>query len=344
MTAPLLVAAAMSRRPSRPAAGGSRRLTRCRSPSRRARRSASSGPSGSGKSTLARVLLRLVEPDGGRIDLRRRRPACAHAARRCAPCASASRWCFRIPLAAFNPRATVAGALGDPLRIHGIAERAQRRRPSRACWNALASTPRLARRAIHEISGGQRQRVAIARALATRPDLIVLDEPVSALDVSVRGKILDLLVGSAARSGIAYLFVSHDLAVVRAVAHRIAIMDAGRIVESGPAARVVADPQSPTGHALIAAVPRLNLQRPGTRHADHLTWRHTARRSSLSGNGYARLADRIGVLAAHQATTCCWSRARRSSRSKPWRPASPARRSMRSISSPAPMAGGSANG
>ena len=217
------------------------------------------GPSGSGKSTLARVLLRLVEPDDGRIifdgvDWLALTGAAQRAMRK------RIQMVFQDPLAALNPRATIAGALSDPLRIHGIVERTQRPAAIARLLERVGLDPALARRAIHEISGGQRQRVAIARALATNPDLIVLDEPVSALDVSVRGQILDLLTGLQRERGIAYLFVSHDLAVVRAVSHRIAIMDAGRIVEAGPAARVVADPQSPTGRALIAAVPRLNLQ------------------------------------------------------------------------------------
>jgi peptide/nickel transport system ATP-binding protein len=217
------------------------------------------GPSGSGKSTLARVLLRLLEPDDGRIvfdgvDWLALAGAAERAMRK------RIQMVFQDPLAALNPRANVAGALADPLRIHRIVERAQRPAAVAQLLERVGLDPALARRAIHEISGGQRQRVAIARALATNPYLIILDEPVSALDVSVRGQILDLLVGLQRERGIAYLFVSHDLAVVRAVSHFIAIMDGGRILETGAAARVVADPQSPTGRALIAAVPRLNIR------------------------------------------------------------------------------------
>jgi peptide/nickel transport system ATP-binding protein len=214
------------------------------------------GPSGSGKSTLARVLLRLIEPDSGRIDFSGA-DLLSLAGEKLRATRRRIQMVFQDPLAAFNPRATVAGALDDPLRIHGIASRSERPAAIAHLLERVGLDRALAGRAIHEISGGQRQRVAIARALATRPELIVLDEAVSALDVSVRGKILDLLVELQRQDGIAYVFVSHDIAVVRAIAHRIAIMDQGRVVETGPAASIVADPQSPTGKALVAAVPRL---------------------------------------------------------------------------------------
>jgi len=217
------------------------------------------GPSGSGKSTLARVLLRLIEPDAGSIDfggidLLSLRGEALRATRR------RIQMVFQDPLAAFNPRATVGGALADPLRIHGIACRAERPAAVAHLLERVGLDPALATRGIREISGGQRQRVAIARAIATKPDLIVLDEAVSALDVSVRGKILDLLVGLQREQNIAYVFVSHDLAVVRAIAHDVAIMDAGRIVEQGRTTEIVAAPRSATGRALVAAVPRLVLQ------------------------------------------------------------------------------------
>jgi peptide/nickel transport system ATP-binding protein len=214
------------------------------------------GPSGSGKSTLARVLLRLIEPDSGRVDFGGA-DLLSLAGEKLRATRRRIQMVFQDPLAAFNPRATVGGALADPLRIHGIADRDKRPSAIAHLLERVGLHPMLAGRAIHEISGGQRQRVAIARALATKPDLIVLDEAVSALDVSVRGQILDLLVDLQREQGIAYVFVSHDLAVVRAISHDIAIMDAGRIVEHGPARDVVANPQSSTARALIAAVPRL---------------------------------------------------------------------------------------
>jgi peptide/nickel transport system ATP-binding protein len=216
------------------------------------------GSSGSGKSTLARILLRLIEPDAGRVDfagadLLSLRGEKLRAIRR------RIQMVFQDPLAAFNPRATVGSALVDPLRIHAIANRSELPAAVAHLLERVGLDPALASRAIHEISGGQRQRVAIARAIATKPDLIVLDEAVSALDVSVRGKILDLLVDLQREQGIAYIFVSHDLAVVRAISHSIAVMDAGQIVEHGAARDVVGDPRSAAGRALVAAVPNLVL-------------------------------------------------------------------------------------
>lgn len=217
------------------------------------------GASGSGKSTLARVLTRLAEPDTGSIrfagedwlalsgaPLRRRR--------------ARMQMVFQDVLGAFNPRATVASALEDPLRIHAVVPKGERAREVAALLDRVGLPAAYAGRSIREVSGGERQRIAIARAIATHPALIVLDEAVSALDVSVREKILELLVTLQEERGIAYLFVSHDLSVLAAVAHRIAVMEAGRIVETGPTARVIADPQSPAARALVRAVPRLVIE------------------------------------------------------------------------------------
>jgi peptide/nickel transport system ATP-binding protein len=214
------------------------------------------GPSGSGKSTLARTIMRLIEPDTGAIrfegiDLLALRGEKLRALRR------SIQMVFQDPLAAFNPRASVESVLGDPLRIHKLVERVERPKAIAALLERVGLSAGLAGRAIHEISGGQRQRVAIARALATRPRLIVLDEAVSALDVSVRGHILRLLVELQREDNIAYLFVSHDLAVVRAVAHRVAVMDHGAIVETGETQALVAAPKSAIGRALVDAVPQM---------------------------------------------------------------------------------------
>ncbi|RUV10968.1 ABC transporter ATP-binding protein [Mesorhizobium sp. M7A.T.Ca.TU.009.01.3.1] len=215
------------------------------------------GPSGSGKSTIARLVLRLIEPDDGRIDFEGSdflaSSGAALRARR-----ARLQMVFQDPLAAFNPRATVARVLDDPLRIHGVASRGERPHRIAALLERVGLTADLAPRAIHEISGGQRQRVAIARAIATKPSLIVLDEAVSALDVSVRGEILELLLDLQRQEKIAYLFISHDLGVIRSVAHRVILLDAGRIAENGDAQTVIDAPQTAIGKALVAAAPRLN--------------------------------------------------------------------------------------
>jgi peptide/nickel transport system ATP-binding protein len=214
------------------------------------------GASGSGKTTLARCILRLIEPDAGSIRfagediaalrgerLRRIRPRL--------------QMVFQDPMAAFNPRATVARIIGDPLRIHRLERKRELPEAVAELLRRVRLSPELATRRPHELSGGQRQRVAIARAIATRPELIVLDEPVSSLDVSVRAQILNLLLDVQEESGVAYLFVSHDLAVVRAVADRVAILAEGRIVETGAPDEVFRAPQADATRALVAAVPRL---------------------------------------------------------------------------------------
>ena len=214
------------------------------------------GASGSGKSTLARILMRLLPPDTGSIrfdredwlaltgsELRRRR--------------AKIQMVFQDVLGAFNPRATIGSVLDDPLRIHGVVPKRERPRKIAELLDRVGLPANLSDRLVSDVSGGQRQRIAIARAIATEPVLIVLDEAVSALDVSVRGKILELLVDLQRERGIAYLFVSHDLAALRAVSHRVAVMDGGRLVETGPARQVFGNPHSAAARALVSAVPRL---------------------------------------------------------------------------------------
>ncbi|MFC5387678.1 ABC transporter ATP-binding protein [Aquamicrobium segne] len=217
------------------------------------------GPSGSGKSTLARLVMRLAEPDAGKVifaghDLTALKGKALRGLRK------RIQMVFQDPSAAFNPRASVGDVLADPLRIHRLASRKERPHQIAELLESVGLAQNLVTRPIHAISGGQRQRVAIARALATKPELIVLDEAVSALDVTMRGQILDLLVSLQQTHNLAYLFVSHDLAVVRALSHHIAIMDHGCIVEEGAASSVVINPQSQTGRALVASVPRLQIK------------------------------------------------------------------------------------
>lgn len=214
------------------------------------------GMSGCGKSTLARVLLRLVEPDAGQISLAGRNfrsleGGALRAARRDLQIV------FQDPVAAFNPRASVGGVLADPLRIHALVDRARFPKAVAGLLDRVGLPDSLAARPIRELSGGQRQRVAIARALATRPRAVVLDEPVSALDVSVRGQILNLLDDLRREEGLAYVFISHDMGVVNAFAHRVCVMEAGRIVETGTVRSVIGAPQSDAARALVGAVLRL---------------------------------------------------------------------------------------
>ncbi|TDH38419.1 ABC transporter ATP-binding protein [Pseudohoeflea suaedae] len=212
------------------------------------------GPSGSGKSTLARVLLRLIEPDAGRIlidgeDWRSLSPKALRHRR------GDIQMVFQDPLSAFNPRTTIGKAIMDPLRIHAVGKRHSRMAALAELLQRVGLSADMASRRIHEVSGGQRQRVALARALASRPRLVVLDEALSALDVSLRGQMLELLVRLQRDEGISFLFIGHDPAVVRMISHRVAVMDQGRIVETGDADAVFSDPRSDTGKALIAAIP-----------------------------------------------------------------------------------------
>ena len=219
------------------------------------------GASGSGKTTLARCIVRLIAPDAGMIRFAGTDIASLSGAgmRRLRP---RIQMVFQDPVAAMNPRATIARIVGDPLRIHGLRSRGQLRRAILDLLEIVRLPVAVADRLPHELSGGQRQRAAIARAIASRPQLIVLDEPTSALDVSVRAQILNLLMDLQAETGVAYLLVSHDLAVVRAVAGRMAVMDCGRIVEAGAPDVIFGAPTAPATRTLVASVPRLLVKPP----------------------------------------------------------------------------------
>lgn len=214
------------------------------------------GPSGCGKSTLARALLRLTDLDGGKISFAGQDWLALHGAA-LRQARGAMQMVFQDPASAFHPRASAASTLQEPLRLHGKFAREERVAHMAQLLRAVDLDPMLLGRSVLALSGGQRQRVAIARALACNPKLIVLDEAVSALDASVRGKILELLVKLQRDRGLAYLFIGHDLGVVRAISHRIAVMDAGEIVETGETEALLAAPRSAMLRRLIAAVPPL---------------------------------------------------------------------------------------
>ncbi len=213
------------------------------------------GESGCGKSTAARLCLRLIEPDEGTIsfddaDLTAMGEARLRAARR------HMQLIFQDPFASLNPRMTVGQILAEPIRLHRL-------RQGRAVDDRVAELLRLvglrpeqAARYPHEFSGGQRQRIGIARALACEPKLLVGDEPVSALDVSIQAQVINLLDDLLDRLGLAFLLIAHDLAVVRHIADRVAVMYLGRIVEQGPTREVFARPRHPYTRALLAAIPR----------------------------------------------------------------------------------------
>ena len=212
------------------------------------------GESGCGKSTVSRLALRLIEPDAGRIrfeghDLLALDANELRAFRRQAQII------FQDPYASLNPRMTVGQILSEPLALHNLVPQAGRRARVEEILTLVGLEPRFARRYPHEFSGGQRQRIAIARALAVEPKLIICDEPVSALDVSIRSQILNLLRDLQQRLGLSYIFVSHDLAVVKHIADRVAVMNLGSIVETAETQALFAAPRHPYSRALLSAIP-----------------------------------------------------------------------------------------
>ena len=212
------------------------------------------GESGSGKSTLARLLLRLIEADEGSIrfdgkELRQLGTQALRAMRR------DMQIVFQDPYASLDPRMTIGDIVAEPLDIHHLGRRADRRGKVLDCLRLVGLGPEAAQRYPHEFSGGQRQRIGIARAIVLEPKLVILDEPVSALDVSIQSQILNLLMELKQRLGLSYVFISHDLSVVEHVSDRVAVMYLGRIVETAPALVLFKRPLHPYTEALISAIP-----------------------------------------------------------------------------------------
>ncbi|MFO7973280.1 MAG: ATP-binding cassette domain-containing protein [Candidatus Hydrogenedentota bacterium] len=212
------------------------------------------GESGCGKSTLARTIVRLAPPTEGTVSFEGREIGSLpeSAFRKIRP---RLQMVFQDPYASLNPRMTVFDALAEPLRVHGLADKKSVIGRVSELMGLVGLAPRFMRQYPHEFSGGQRQRIAIARALALEPKLVVADEPVSALDVSVQAQILNLIAQLREQMGLTLLFIAHDLSVVHYLSHRIAVMYLGRIVELGPAEEVFRRPKHPYTKALISAIP-----------------------------------------------------------------------------------------
>jgi oligopeptide/dipeptide ABC transporter ATP-binding protein len=211
------------------------------------------GESGCGKSTTGRLVLRLIEPSAGRVELAGADIAGARG-KALTVLRRSAQIVFQDPMGSLNPRMTIGAAIAEPLLVHGVPARERKARVAELL-REVELGPEYASRYPHELSGGQRQRVAIARALALRPQVIVADEPVSALDASIQSQVLALLLRLQREHGISYLFISHDLSVVRYLAHEVAVMYLGEIVERGPTEELFGNPRHPYTQALLRAIP-----------------------------------------------------------------------------------------
>lgn len=216
------------------------------------------GESGCGKSTTGRLLTRLMEPTSGKITYAGQ--DITHAGRKeLAPIRSEIQMIFQDPYASLNPRQTVGTIIGGPMEINGINPPGGREKRIRELLETVGLNPEHYNRFPHEFSGGQRQRIGVARALALEPKLIVADEPVSALDVSIQAQVVNLLQDLQRELGIAFLFIAHDLAIVRHFSERVAVMYLGKVVEVGSRDEIYNRPRHPYTHALLSAVPEAKL-------------------------------------------------------------------------------------
>ncbi len=237
------------------------------------------GESGCGKSTTGRAVLQLLRPAAGKVifdgepihEYWRRQGGRWVWESRLRDLRQRLQMIFQDPFASLNPRMTVEAILAEPLRNFGIAAGSQRRERIQQLLQTVGMDPRAIRRYPHEFSGGQRQRIGIARALALGPDLIVADEPISALDVSIQAQIINLLADLRERLGLTLIFIAHDLAAVRHISDRIAVMYLGRIVEMAPAQTIIDQPRHPYTQALISAVPLPDPARERSRQRTILT-------------------------------------------------------------------------
>lgn len=222
------------------------------------------GESGCGKSTLCRAILQLTPPTSGSVRFAGRELV-GLSRRELRPLRRQIQMIFQDPFASLNPRKRIGQIIGDPMELHGLASGADVRRQVQDLLGRVGLQAEHYNRYPHEFSGGQRQRIGIARALALRPRLIVADEPVSALDVSVQAQIINLLEDLQAEFGLAYLFVAHDLGVVRHVSDRVAVMYLGKVVETADSRALYERPMHPYSVALLSAVPVPDPRRNATR-------------------------------------------------------------------------------
>lgn len=214
------------------------------------------GESGSGKSTLARAVLRLVRPCEGRITFDGE-DVLSLSGKRLMEYRRRVQVVFQDPLASLNPRHTVERIVTDGAIVHGLCNSSDRRRVAADLLESVGLDASMLDRFPHEFSGGQRQRISIARAISLRPKLLICDEAVSALDLSVRAQVLDLLADLRRRMGLSMLFITHDIGVVNRIADRLVVMHDGKLVESGKTAEVIANPREEYTRYLMSAVPRI---------------------------------------------------------------------------------------